>query len=71
MLVRVRYHDNTYDMVKPWRLQEFIAAGKVQSFYRSDGWVVVGRDPLRRGAGRSYTGPERRKRENNVYRAAV
>lgn len=71
MLIRVRYHDNTYDMVKPWRLQEFIAAGRILSFYRADGWVVVGRDPLRRAAVRSYAGPERRHRENNTFQVAV
>lgn len=70
MLVRVRYSDDSYDMLKPWRLQEFIAAGRVAAFLRSDGWVTVGRDPVRRGGGRGYPGPDRRLRENNFERAA-
>lgn len=70
MLIRVRYSDDSYDMLKPWRLQELIAAGRVAAFLRSDGWAIVGRDPLRRGAGRGYPGPERRRRENNLNRAA-
>ena len=70
MLIRVRYSDDSYDMLKPWRLQEFIATGRVAAFLRSDGWVTVGRDPLRRSSGRGYLGPERRRRENNLSRAA-
>lgn len=70
MLIQVRYSDDTYDMLKSWRLQEFIAAGKVSAFRRSDGWVTVERDHVRRGRDRGYAGPERRRRENNLFRAA-
>lgn len=69
MLIRVRYKDDSYDLVKAWRLGEYIAAGKISAFYRSDGWVTVGSDQLRHGKG-EYTGPERRRRENNIPRAA-
>lgn len=70
MLIRVRYQDNTYDMVKAWRLEEYIAAGKISAFHRGDGWVTVGRDQLRHSGDKSYAGPERRRRENSISRAA-
>ncbi|AJE04638.1 GSU3473 family protein [Geobacter pickeringii] len=70
MLIRVRYTDDSYDMIKPWRLQEFISSGRIAAFLRSDGWVAVSRDPLRRGNDRRYSGPERRRRDNNTYEAA-
>lgn len=70
MLIQVRYSDNTYDMLKSWRLQEFIGEGKITAFRRSDGWVTVEGDQVRAGADRGYGGPERRKRENNIGRAA-
>jgi hypothetical protein len=70
MLIQVRYSDDTFDMLKSWRLQEFIASGKVQAFRRADGWVTVDRDRLRQGRPRNYAGPERRQGENNLFRAA-
>lgn len=70
MLIRVRYQDNTYDMVKAWRLQEYIAAGKVVAFHRSNGWVTVGRDQVRHSGIHGYSGPERRQQVNNLPRAA-
>lgn len=69
MLIRVRYQDNSYDMVKAWRLDEYITTGKIVAFYRSDGWVTVGSDQLRHAKG-NYTGPERRRKENNIPQAA-
>ena len=70
MLIRVRYQDNTYDMVKAWRLEEYIAAGKISAFHRGDGWVTVGSDLLRHSGDNIYAGPERRRKENNLSRAA-
>jgi hypothetical protein len=70
MLIRVRYVNDTYDMLKAWRLQEYLDDGRVVAFLRSDGWAVVGRDSLRRSMGRGYPGPERRRIENNLHRAA-
>ncbi|WP_298271142.1 GSU3473 family protein [Geobacter sp.] len=70
MLIRIRYSDGSYDMIKPWRLSELISAGRVGAFLRSDGWVAVARGPMRRGGDRSYAGPERRRRDNNSYQAA-
>lgn len=43
-------------------LSEMLARGKVEGFRRSSGWVVVGRDPIRKPGGDPYYGPERRQR---------
>ncbi|GLI37972.1 hypothetical protein KI811_09695 [Geobacter hydrogenophilus] len=70
MLIRVRYQDNTYDMVKAWRLEEYIATGKISAFHRGNEWVAVSRDQVRHSGDPSYGGPERRRRENNLSRVA-
>jgi hypothetical protein len=64
MLIRVRYRDNSYDMLKAWRLQEYLETGRIDAFYRSGTWVSVGRDPVRDGRRRDYHGPERRRQGN-------
>jgi hypothetical protein len=48
MLIRVVYQDFTYDLVKPFRLDEFLKSGKVAMFRRRSGWVFVGIDPIRK-----------------------
>ena len=60
MLVRVMYQNDKFDMVKPFILDELISSGKLKKFFRSEGWVVIGINPVRRTGG-SYKGPERRK----------
>ncbi len=45
-------------------LGELLARGRVKGFRRSSGWVVVGRDPIRKPGNSPYYGPERRKRRN-------
>lgn len=59
MIIRVIYHNNKYDMVKDFILDTLIASNKITKFYRSDGWVTIGLDPIR-GIGGDYSGPERR-----------
>lgn len=59
MLIKVLYNNDSFDMVKNSRLDEYISAGTVKQFRRSSGWVTVGVDHLR-GAGGAYRGPERR-----------
>lgn len=41
-------------------LQLMITTGQIHSFKRADGWVVIGRDKIRRGFN-SYKGKNRRK----------
>lgn len=60
MLIRVMYLNYKYDIVKTYLLDQLIISGKIKKFYRSDGWAVIGRDPVRIGSG-IYKGEERRK----------
>jgi hypothetical protein len=48
MLIKVLCSNDTYDMIKSTRLDEFIASGKITKFYRSSGWVTVGIDQTRK-----------------------
>jgi hypothetical protein len=61
MIIKVMYHDRTYDMVYESLLDQLIREGKVMKFYRpSEGWITVGRRPVR-GRGGAYQGPDRRR----------
>lgn len=60
MMVRIRYPDGRYDMVKVSQLERLIAANLISGFRRATGWVVIGRDPIRRNSRGFYPGPERR-----------
>jgi hypothetical protein len=62
MLIRVKYKDDRFDMVRPGILDRLLEAGKVCEFQRRDGWVMPGIDNLRRGKRNAYSGPERRMR---------
>ena len=63
MLIKVQYHNDLHDMVKPKLLDELIVKGDIQAFQRSTGWTVFGTDKTR-GAGGKYKGPERRQGNN-------
>ncbi len=65
MMVRIRYFDGRYDMVKAATLDLLIALRQISQFERTDGWAIVGRDHLR-GDGGNYRGPERRTVANNL-----
>lgn len=61
MLIRVMYPNGKFDMVSPHLLDSLLEQEKVSGFMRSDGWVSIGKDPLRKSDKvNSYTGPERR-----------
>lgn len=60
MLIRILYKNKKHDMVKDIMLDKLVISGKITKFYRSDGWVNIGHDPIR-GLGGSYNGPERRR----------
>lgn len=48
MMIPVKYSDGTYSKVHPHRLQDLISSKQIKSFMRSDGWVDVEHDPIRR-----------------------
>jgi hypothetical protein len=58
--IKVQYCNNNLGEVKPYQLEKLISLGRVKKFYRSRGWVIVGKDRMR-GTGGSYSGAERRK----------
>lgn len=61
MRIQVRYCDGRVGMVKPLQLDKLLNEKHVNSFLRSDGWVVVGRDVMRkRRCQQIYDGKERR-----------
>jgi len=60
MMIRVMYSDGRFDLVKDTLLDLLLERNKVASFKRTNGWAVVGRDPIRGRGGISYRGPERR-----------
>ena len=49
MMVRVMYHDGMTEMVRSPVLQHLIETGKIFKFRRSNGWAVLGVDPIRVG----------------------
>jgi len=62
MLIRVKYVDDRFDMVRPESLDRLLEAGKVQEFQRRDGWVMPGIGTMRRQNRNDYGGIERRSR---------
>lgn len=61
MMIRIRYPDGRFDMVKATRLDDLIESEEIEGFRRVTGWVVLGKDPVRgQGLPGIYSGPERR-----------
>jgi hypothetical protein len=60
MMIRVMYSDGRFDLVKKPMLDQLLEQNRLASFKRSDGWAVVGRDPIRSSGNSAYPGPERR-----------
>jgi len=71
MLIRVKYVDERFDMVRPDILDRLLEAGKVREFQRSDGWVMPGIGSLRhkKDSG-DYSGTDRRKMRGVDRRAS-
>ena len=61
MVIKVKYKNNRFDLVKGEVLDLLLEEGKIKQFYRysEDKWVTVGRDPIRMGRSR-YLGSDRR-----------
>jgi hypothetical protein len=60
MLIRVKYVDDRFDMVRPEILDRLLDTGKVREFQRLDGWVMPGIDNLRSKKMNNYFGYDRR-----------
>lgn len=63
MMIEVLLCGNTEpETVPDYVLGELLLRGRVEGFRRSSGWVVVGRDPIRKAGGGKFSGPEKRRR---------
>jgi len=63
MLIRVKYQNNKFDMVKPWLLNRLINVNRIKAFCRRTGWVDISSDKIRSKCDSNYKGPDRRKKE--------
>ena len=60
-LIKVEMNDGVLCRMAPRALDMFLARGEVSRFKRSDGWAVVGVDPLRDSKKtNAFDGAERR-----------
>ena len=48
MPIKVIYTNGKTGMVENCQLDDLIASGKIKKFRRSDGWVSLGKDPIRK-----------------------
>lgn len=64
MMIPVKYSDGRHDLVKPQLLDRLLSDRKLAGFKRRNGWVEIGRDPVRGQARgrewRIFAGRERR-----------
>lgn len=62
MMLFVRYHDYSWDVVDAHTLDKLIADKGLLGFYRrsEERWINVHHDPIRGLGGDDYSGPERR-----------
>lgn len=70
MLIKVIYHDDRHDMVKPFLLDDLIDKRKVKMFHRAGGWAIIGVSPVRKRNGK-FSGKEKRENEGGNGAAAA
>jgi hypothetical protein len=63
MLIKIRYQNNRFDMIKGDILTKFIQQGKIKEFYRysEERWIKVESDPVRSQTAEFYSGREKRR----------
>ncbi|PNU21661.1 hypothetical protein C2E25_00060 [Geothermobacter hydrogeniphilus] len=54
MMIRIRYRDGRFDMVKANQIDPLLRSGKINAFRRADGWAKPGQVPLRGYAADTY-----------------
>ena len=59
MNMKVVYMDNKEGTIDSAMLDQMISVNRIKMFMRSDGWTMVGINPIR-GMGGNYDGAERR-----------
>jgi hypothetical protein len=48
MSIKVMYTNGKTGIVENYQLDNLIASGTIKKFRRADGWVSVGKDPIRK-----------------------
>ncbi len=61
MQITVKYRNGRLGIVEDFELDKLIHSRKITGFLRMEGWVVIGRDPIRRSR-KGYSGQDKRKR---------
>lgn len=64
MFITVIYQDNKMGLVDASELDELIYSNKIKQFRRSEGWVTIGLDPIRRS--RDQYGDQNRRRHIKI-----
>ncbi len=59
-MILVRWKDGTFKKIPTDLLSRMIESGEITHFRRSDGWVAVGTDAVRKKINPFYHGEERR-----------
>jgi hypothetical protein len=65
MFIKVMYQNNEIEMVEASQLDTLISSNKIKKFLRSEGWVPVGIDPIRKESRFDHKGSERRQAAKN------
>ena len=60
MIIPVKYADGTMDRVQSMLLDTLILSGNITRFKRTDGWVRIGHDPIRKHGKKPEVSHERR-----------
>jgi hypothetical protein len=60
MLIAVVYQNNETGMVEAYQLDELISSNKIKMFKRSEGWVTIGVDQIRKESRVDFKSQERR-----------
>ena len=68
MGISVVYRDNKMGMVDASQLDELIFSNKIKQFLRSEGWVTIGIDPIRRSPRYQYVGQDRRRGIHRLFK---
>jgi hypothetical protein len=58
------YKNNEIKLVEASQLDTLISSNKIKKFLRSEGWVTIGIDPIRKERRIDYNGTERRQAVN-------
>jgi hypothetical protein len=61
MQITVKYRNGKIGLVDDSELDKLIQSRKIIGFLRLEGWVTVGRDPIRQFR-KGYGGPDKRRR---------